>query len=57
MAAFDADMHQDPTRMTNIENAITDLINEVHYLRDMSQQPNPPPPPPPPLPPLNQSHS
>ena len=52
MAAFDADMQQDPTRMTNIENAIYDLIDEVHYLRNMAQQPIPPPPPPPPPPPL-----
>ena len=54
MAAFDADMQQDPTRMANIENAIIELINEVHYLRTMSQQPiqppSPPPPPPPPPP-------
>ena len=35
MAAFDADMQQDPTRMSNIENAITELINEVQYLYTM----------------------
>ena len=39
MAAFDANMQQDPTRMTNTENAITELINEVHHLRTMQQQP------------------
>ena len=33
MAAFDSElMQQDPTRMTNIENAITDLIDEVHLV-------------------------
>ena len=52
MAAFDANTQQDPTRMTNIENAITELINEVHYLRTMQQQPfQPPSPPSPPSPP------
>ena len=54
MAAFDATMQQDPTRMTNIENAITEFINEVHYIRTMQQQPihppSPPSPPPPPPP-------
>ena len=39
MAAFDANMQQDPTRMTNIENEITEWINEVHYIRTMQQQP------------------
>ena len=50
-------MQQDPTRMTNIENAITELINEVHYIRTMQQQPvsppSPPSPPPPPPPVLH----
>ena len=54
MAAFDANMQQDPTRMINIENEITELINEVHYIRTMQQQPiqppSPPSPPPPPPP-------
>ena len=45
MAAFDATMQQDPTRMTIIENAITELINEVHYIRTMQQQPVSPPSP------------
>ena len=56
MASFDADMQQDPTRITNIENEITDLINEVHYLGNMPQPPPSPPSPPPPslpVPPLN----
>ena len=55
MAAFDAEMQQDPTRMTNIENAISELINEVHYLRTISQHPIQPqsPPPPPPIPVLH----
>ena len=57
MAAFDATMQQDPTRMINIENAITELINEVHYIRTMQQQPistpSPPSPPPPPPPVLH----
>ena len=56
MAAFDANMQQDPTRMTNFENAITNLINEVRYLHTMQQQPiqppSPPSPPPPPPPPV-----
>ena len=54
MAAFDAEIQQDRTRMTNIENAITELINEVHYIRSMQQQPiqPPSPPSPPPPPPL-----
>ena len=57
MAAFDADMQQDPTRMSNIENEITELINEVQYLRTMQRQPFPPPsPPPPPPPPLPVLH-
>ena len=51
MATFDANMQQDPTRMTNIENAITELINEVHYIRTMQQQPIQPPSPPSPPPP------
>ena len=58
MAAFDAGMQQDPTRMSNMENAITELTNEVQYLRTMQQQqllspPSPPPPPPPTLPVLH----
>ena len=37
MADFDANMQNDPTRIKNIENAITELINEVHYIRTMQQ--------------------
>ena len=37
--AFDAELLQkDPTRMANIENALQDLINEVHYSRTTAQK-------------------
>ena len=33
MAEFDANIAPEHTRMTNMENAIHELINEVRYIR------------------------
>ena len=57
MAEFDANIAPEHTRMTNMENAIHELINEVRYIRamqDQNQPPSPPSPgsPPPPPPPV-----